>query len=176
MTDFSISGLMRSPSVDLSFDYCLHVTTDKWHRLISFHYMHLALNPALHTQCHTCSTCSVNQVTFPALIQFNGWVIPTFPFTHCIQCKRTNAADLTSKYLWSQSGRIRHGRARGPRNSSPKIAPNHHTTLGHCNRTSTSVTGLYSVMVFHSFKHAEIIFPGQGHGGRGSMRAAFLGG
>ena len=157
------------------FGYCLHAITNKWHRLIPVQYMHLVSSPSLHTQCHTCSA---NQVTFLALIQFNDWVFLTFPFTHCIQRRRTNGADLTSKHLWSQNGGMGHGSARGPKNSSPKVTPKHHTVMGRCNRTSTSVTGLYCVTVFHSLRHAKPshnkFFPGQSHRGRGPMRATFL--
>ena len=48
-----------------------------------------------------------------------------------------------------------HGGGRGPGNSSPQTAPNHHTKMGQHIRTSASVTGLYCVTVFHSLGQAE---------------------
>ena len=79
MTDFSISGNMCSPSV--GFLLVTVCTRQQTNGIVSSLYMHLVSSPALHTQCHTCS---VNQVTFPALIQFNDWIFPTLPLTHCI--------------------------------------------------------------------------------------------
>ena len=100
---------MHPLSVSLVVTVCTWQQTNGIISSLSITCMHLVSSPALHAQCHTCS---VNQITRPALIRFNDWVFPTFPFTHCIQwCRKTDGAGLTSKHLWSQSGGMRHGSA-----------------------------------------------------------------
>ena len=78
---------------------------------------------------HSSAMCIMLQIfcqfSCPALLGFNDWAFPRF-HPHC---KKINGGDLTSNQVWSRSGRMGHGGGRGPGNSSPQTAPNHHTKI-----------------------------------------------
>ena len=143
MTDFSISGLMRSLSLSLYPSISLSLLVKVGHGNRQTASPHPFQLNAIACKSNTISTtpqmfCQPN--FDPTLTQFNDWGFSWAPR------RRISRANLPSKQLRRQYGRMGHADARGPGNLSPKTPPqNHRIKMGHCNTASASVIGLCCV-------------------------------